>query len=263
MKSLVLIIAAIALIGCATQVGSVKGPPSLLIGSMPEDDTKIPVVHLYALDDYMRHLMESLGKEVPTQDESSRWTMPVGFIKAKPLPEVQSDRHQKEIDTSRRLYDEGKYIEAAKAVQTALKDEPENLFILECYARALYRMDTYRPASYEVYRRLISLLDSKEKKTTILLDSWFLEVYWKYGTLLMDRGEWEKAAFEISRALAICFSQNDTQPFILQAYSYLTKAYFHMGRYDVSKYYADAALQINPKNEYVKYYLEQIKEKHP
>ena len=188
--------------------------------------------------------------------------MPVGFTRAEPLPEVQSDRHQKEIDTSRRLYDEGKYIEAAKTVQAALKDEPSNVFILECYARALYRMDPYRPASYEVYRRLISLLDNKEEKTTILLDSWFKEAYWKYGTLLMDRGEWEKAAFEISRALAICFSQNDMQPFILQAYSYLTKAYFHMERYDVAKYYADAALQINPKNEYVKYYLDQIKENH-
>jgi tetratricopeptide (TPR) repeat protein len=55
---------------------------------------------------------------------------------------------------------------------------------------------------------------------------------------------------------------NDAQPFVLQAYSYLTKAYFNLGRYDVAKYYADAALWINPKNEYVKYYLDQIRGKH-
>jgi tetratricopeptide (TPR) repeat protein len=155
------------------------------------------------------------------------------------------------------------YIEAAKAVQGALKDEPDNEFLLECYARALYRTDTYRPVSYEFYQRLISLLDSRDQKSTVALDSWFMEAYWKYGTLLMDRGEWEKAAFEISRALAISFSLNETQPFVPQAYSYLTKAYLHIGRYDVAKYYADAALQIDPKNEYVKYYLHQIDGKNP
>jgi hypothetical protein len=36
-----------------------------------------------------------------------------------------------------------------------------------------------------------------------------------------------------------------------------------MRRYDVAKYYGDAALQIDPKNEYVKYYLDQIKGKLP
>jgi len=263
MKRMLLIIAAAALIGCATQAGSVKGPSSSLIGSVPEDFRKMPVVHLYALDDHMRCVMKSPGKETPVQSQSSRWTVPVGIGKAEPRPQVQSRLHQKELDASRRLYDEGKYIEAAKAVQAALKDEPENEFLLECYARALYRTDTYRPVSYEFYHRLISLLDSKVEKSTIGLDSWFLEAYWKYGTLLMDRGEWEEATFEISRALAISFGLNDPQPFALQAYSYLTKAYFHMGRYDVAKYYADVALQINPKNEYVKYYLDQIKGKHP
>ena len=264
MKKIILIIAAMALIGCATQAGPVKGPPSSLIGPPPQDLTTLPIVRLYALDDHMRLMMKAQGKEVPTGTDSSRWNVPVGVGEVQPLPAVQSARHQKEIDASRRLYDEGKYVEAAKAVQEALKDEPENEFLLECYARALYRAETYRPASYEFYRRLISLLDSRmDEKTTIHLDSWFMEAYWKYGTLLMDRREWEKAAFEISRALAISFMHNDAQPFVPQAYSYLTEAYFHMGRYDVAKYYADAALQINPQNEYVKYYLDQIKRKHP
>lgn len=258
MKKIILIMAAIALIGCATQGGQVNGPPSSLIGSLPEDGRKMPVVHLYAFDDYMRGVVKSQGKEMPLDSELSRWTIPVGMATIKSRPAVQSRRHQNEIDMSRRLYDEGKYIDAAKAVHNALKDEPENEFILECYARALYRTDTYRPESFELYRRLISLLDSRDQKSTIALDSWFMEAYWKYGTLLMDTREWEKAAFEISRALAISFSLNDAQPFALQAYSYLTKAYFHMGRYDTAKYYAGAALEINPKNEYVKYYLDQI-----
>lgn len=264
MKKIILIIAAMALFGCATQAGPLKGPPSYLIGPLPQDLSTIPIVRLYALDDHMRRIMKSRGEEMRVQPESSRWNVPVGVGEAQPLPAIQSVRHQKEIDASRKLYDEGKYIEAAKAVQEALKDEPENEFLLECYARALYRTNTYRPASYEFYKRLISLLDSKaDEKTTIYMDSWFMEAYWKYGTLLMDRGEWEKAAFEISRALAISFMHNDAQPFVPQAYSYLTKAYYYLGRYDVAKYYADAALQINPKNEYVKYYLDQIQGKHP
>ena len=264
MKRILLIIAAIALIGCATQAGLVKEPPSSLIAPLPEKATNIPIVHLYALDDHMRRMMKAQGKEVAIDSDLSHWTVPAGMAEAQPRPAVQSARHQKEIDTSKKLYNEGKYIEAAKAVQAALKDEPENQFLLECYARALYRTDTYRPASFEFYRRLISSLDSKaDEKTTIHLDSWFMEAYWKYGTLLMDIGEWERAAFEISRALAISFMHNDAQPFVPQAYSYLTEAYFHMGRYDVAKYYADVALQINPQNEYVKYYLDQIKGKHP
>jgi tetratricopeptide (TPR) repeat protein len=261
MKKFILIIAAISLIGCATQAGQVKGPPSSLIGLMPEDDRKMPVVHLYALDDYMRGVMKSQGKDMPLESESSRWTIPVGMATVEPRPAVQSLHHQNEIDQSKRLYDEGKYIDAANAVHEALKDEPENEFILECYARALYRTDTYRPESFELYRRLISLLDSKDQKSTIALNSWFMEAYWKYGTLFMDRRDWERAAFEMSRALAISFSLNDPQPFALQAYSYLTKAYYQMGRYDVARYYADAALQINPKNEYVKFYLDQIERK--
>lgn len=246
------------------EVRSIKGPSSSLIGPPPQDLTKIPIVHLYALDDRMRLMMKSQGKEAIKDSDSARWTVPVGVGKAQPLPVVQSERHQKEIDTSRRLYNEGKYIEAAKAVQAALKDESENEFLLECHAHALYRSDTYRPASYEFYNRLISQLDSKsDKKTTIPLDSWFMEAYWKYGTLLMDREEWENATYEISRALAISFMNNNAQPFVLQAYSYLTKAYFQLGRYGEATYYADAALQINPKNEYVKYYLDQIQGRHP
>ena len=264
MKKIILIILAIALIGCATKARQVKEPPFSLIPLLPENATNILVVHLYALDDNMRRMMKAQGKEVPTDPDLSRWTIPVGLVKAQPLPAVQSARHQKEIDTSRRLYEDGKYIEAAKAVYAALKDEPEDEFLLECYARVLYRIDTYRPASYEFYKRLISRLDSKvDETTTIYLDSWFMEAYWKYGTLLMDIGEWERAAYEISRALAISFSQNQVQPFVPQAYSYLTKANFHMRRYDVAKYYGDAALQIDPKNEYVKYYLDQIKGKLP
>jgi hypothetical protein len=166
MKRILLIVAAVALVGCATQAGPVKGPPSSLIGSIPDDGRKMPVVHLYALDDEMRRMMKIQGIEVLTDSDSSRWTVPVGMGKAQPLPTVQSARHQNEIDTSRQLYDEEKYIEAAKAVQAALKDEPENEFLLECYARALYRTDTYRPTSYEFYRRLISLLDSKTDEKT-------------------------------------------------------------------------------------------------
>jgi tetratricopeptide (TPR) repeat protein len=264
MKKLILIISAIALIGCATPVRQVREPSSSLIPPMSEKGTNIAVIHLYALDDYMRRLMKAQGKEVPINPDLSEWTLPTGMVQPQPLPAVQSVRHQKEIDTSRRLYEEGKYVEAAKAVQAALKDEPDNEFILECYARALYRTDTYRPASYEFYRRLISLLDSKaNEKTTIPLDSWFMEAYWKYGTLLMDMGDWERAAFEISRALAISIIHNDVQGFVPQAYSYLTKAYFHLTRYDVAKYYAEAALQIDPNNEYVKYYLDEIKVEHP
>lgn len=261
MKRVLVAIAMVSMFGCVTQQQASKAPSYTSIGQPPNPESKIPTVCLYALDDHMRRVAKSQGKEPPEGADPCSWTPPVGLAKAQPLPVVQSERHQKEIDASRRLYDEGKYVDAAKAVQVAVKEEPENEFLLECYARALYRTDTYRQASFAVYKRLITLLDRKEDPTNIGMDVWFVEAYWKYGTLLMDRKEWGMAAFEISRALATTFMVNQDSAFALQAYSYLAEAYFHMGRYDVAKYYAEVALRINPKNEYAKYYLERAKSK--
>lgn len=266
MKNFVLLIVVAALIGCAPQETMVKGPSPSLIGPLPREGANLPVVRLYALEDHVRRLMKVDGKEAPDESGSSHWTVPLMVRHLEPVPRVQSERHQKEIDASKKLYREENYIGAVRALQEAVKDEPENPFILNWYARALYRTDAYRPESYVYYDRLISLLDrsmsqSHGEKYVISMDAWFTGAYWKYGTLLMDRGKWKKAAFEISRALALCFSQNDPQPFFLQAYSYLAKAYYHMGLYDVAKYYADAALLISPANEFAKYYLRQIEEK--
>jgi tetratricopeptide (TPR) repeat protein len=261
MKRILVVIAIVSIFGCATQQEASRAPSSTSIGHTPNPDSKIPTVCLYALDDHMRRVTKSLGKEPPEGADPCSWTPPVALAKAQPLPVVQSERHQKEIDASMRLYEEGKYVEAARAVHAAVKDEPENEFLLECYARALYRTDSYRQSSFEIYKRLITLLDRKEEPSNIGMDVWFVEAYWKYGTLLMDRHEWEKAAFEISRALATSYMVNQGQAFALQAYSYLAEAYFHMGRYDVAKYYAEVALQINPKNEYAQYYLDRAKDK--
>src|SRR5206468_22419 len=127
---------------------------------------------------------------------------PVGDVQ--PLPVVVSDHHQAALVEAERLYARQEYAAALAALEPAYRDEPTNPFVLEAYGRALYRQRA-RERAFEVYRKLVDLLDaewSTDNGKTVTIDLWFVDAYWKVGTLHIDRAEWERAAFEISRALA-------------------------------------------------------------
>lgn len=183
-----------------------------------------------------------------------------------PYPETFSKVYNKEILKSKELYAQKNYQEAANILKVAIKREPDNPFILEAYAKALYWQDL-RQESFAYYKRLIELLDSTPKKlepdnapaNAVVLDSWFQDAYWKYGTLLLDMGEWESAALEISRCLAMTQHKCSSQPAAcIQAYSYLTEAYFEMKQYNIAKYYAEVTLKMDPANQYVKSYVSRM-----
>jgi hypothetical protein len=94
---------------------------------------------------------------------------------------------------------------------------------------------------------------------------WFFEAYWKLGSLYLDHKEYEKAVFEISRGMyAIAILKTD-QPIYEQVYeqqlSYLCEAYYFLGNYRFAKYFACKALEINRKNDYVLWFLAQMKDK--
>ncbi len=177
-----------------------------------------------------------------------------------PLPAPLSARHQTAIETAEEHYAARQYDAALAAIEPAYRDEPENPFVLEVYARTLYRMDR-RVESFAPYQRLVALLDAQRVTIpgaggprSVVIDAWFADAYWKLGTLYMDRAEYDKAAFEISRCLAIGRPVPDV--FLDQAYSYLTKAHYHLGDYATAGAIGRLALRRNPRNEYVRPFLD-------
>lgn len=195
----------------------------------------------------------TLASEVPPGTVVAAGT-PLGQIQD--APERLSDKHHEAILRAYALYDQRRYADALSQIEPLYQDEPKNPFILEIYARTLFRTNQ-RAQAFKLYRALIDMLDTEVTlpKETVPVDAWFIDAYWKLGILYLDRGEYENAAFEISRALAITFEQN---PALEQALAYLCEAYFHLADYDASKYYANETLRINPNNTHVVSYLSQM-----
>jgi tetratricopeptide (TPR) repeat protein len=180
---------------------------------------------------------------------------PVGDVQ--PLPVVVSDRHQAELVGAESLYGRQQYGAALAMLEPAYRDEPTNPFVLEAYGRTLYRQRE-RARAFEVYRTLVDLLDAEWQAgpAAVTVDLWFVDAYWKVGTLHMDRAEWERAAFEISRALAGGFAGEWLA--VDQALAYLIRAYHEMGRRDIARYYAERALERNPKHPIAQRYLDPL-----
>ena len=173
-----------------------------------------------------------------------------------PWPAVLSDHHQTALVEAAKLYDRAEYGLALAVLEPAYREEPTNPFVLEAYGRALYRQQQREPA-FAVYRKLIDLLDAEwatDRPEAVTVDLWFVDAYWKVGTLHIDRLEWDRAAFEISRALSGGFMWERLA--VDQALSYLIRAYHEMDRRDVARYYAERALEQNPKNPLARRYLD-------
>ena len=220
--------------------------------------TKAPrALTLYALQGREVRLAHLGHTSVPTvADTVVAAGRPVGDVQ--PWPAVLSDHHQAALVEAEALYGKQDYVAAQAVLDPAYRDEPTNPFVLEAYGRALYRQGA-RERAFPIYRRLVDLLDAEwrtDAATAVTVDVWFVDAYWKVGTLHMDRAEWERAAFEISRALAGGFMWERLA--VDQALSYLTKAYAEMDRRDVAKYYAERALERNPRNTFVKRYLDPL-----
>lgn len=179
--------------------------------------------------------------------------------KVAPYPTPRSDKFENEIEQSQSLYGQGKYYEAMKALEDAYKNESNNPFILNSYACAMYKIDSLRPKSRKIYLELIEYLDNLHlaEQNIIVIDMWFAEAYWKFGTLLLDIGEYKKAIIEIQKAI-YALLQTSPKLFQEQAYSYLTEAYYFLNECDKMKYFGYETLNVNSNNQYVLEFINEI-----
>lgn len=176
-----------------------------------------------------------------------------------PWPKVVSKKYDKEYRKSLRLYDESKFKNAADILKKAVEREPDNHFILNQYARSLYRIKDHRESSFLVYRNLVKRLDAQlPAEKGLKLDMWFLEAYWKLGTLYMDRKEYREAIRQIAKI--ILGTNNRMNPLLReQAFSYITEAYYYLGQQDNVAYYGAYTLRLNPESKYVLEFMRQSK----
>ncbi|MDR6563138.1 MULTISPECIES: hypothetical protein [unclassified Arcicella] len=196
------------------------------------------------------------------------------FGKTAPFPNVLSKKFDKTIKQSQVFYKRRDFVNAYKILEKAYKEEPNNLFVLENYAKALYKIDKLKAKSFEVYKSLIeksdkinigrdSLLIVKKEGQLIpqsndeilLIDAWFPEAYWKLGTLYMDEMNWEKAMIEIGRFLHLCTDNNENKAVLEQAMAYLAECAFELHNEELTSLYVKKTLAINANNTYVKNFI--------
>ena len=173
-------------------------------------------------------------------------------------PRRLSPHHHDTIIRARGLYAQGRYADAAALLGPAYTNEPDNRFVMDEYARTLYWIDGRRDESFVVYRKLIEALDREygTSDTVVAVDAWFLESYWKIGNLYLDHGEWERAAFEITRSASLGTLRDPAQ--IEQLFTDLAEAYVHLDRPDLARWSAQQVLRIKPRSAEVLRYLYQL-----
>lgn len=205
-----------------------------------------------------RHLR--LMRLVPYRPDSAARPIAAGepIGKVEDFPARLSARHHATILKARDLYGRRQFVEAAALLARAYADEPDNPFVANEYARTLFWIDDRRDECFRVYRRLIEQLDRQHgtNDSVVAVDAWFSEAYWKVASLYLDRGEWEPAAFEITRSLAIRFGGPDAG--LEQVFTYLAEAYVHLGRAELARWSAGQALRVNPRSADALEYLYQL-----
>ena len=172
----------------------------------------------------------------------------IGVVES--LPTIQSECHQDLLEAARQLYARGQYLQAALIVRPAVVSEPENPFVLNEYARALFRVDSLRMESGRTYERLTTLLNRpfSSDPSALVVDFWFRDAHWKLAMLYLDIEDYSKAFIELVKVHLTRPTEPEARE---QLNAYFAEAAFHMGDQAGADWFVRKTLAINPKNEYV------------
>jgi len=191
-----------------------------------------------------------------------------------PLPTVITYNGQASFEEASANYNAGNFTAALELLGALEKEDPHNPFILNDIARTLYRL-ARREESFQVYSKLQEVLKRGYSfpagapalqgtevpgENQILIDLWFVESYWKIGSLHMDREEWDLAIENISVIAYLRFQSmqklKTSQDRLLaeQAFSYLTEAYYFKQNVPLNHFFYCRTRLVNPANTYVEKY---------
>ncbi|MCG8572364.1 MAG: hypothetical protein MJB14_19710 [Spirochaetes bacterium] len=248
-----------------------------------------PFIYLIYHKDIMINHFILEGKNIPTTITETNFR---GELE--PYPQIDDDQIYQRLQIAYQAYDNKEYHQAAQILNQLYKKDKSNPFLLNQYARALYwsnskksfriykkliqlldhpvhkkgnyfYIDTskYQDLPQQIHHPeiatemtdLYNQLNKKFKTQYNTIDVWFIEAYWKIGTLYLDRKDYLSGAYYITKAL---FLLNNNPKLAEQAFGYLAESYYFLDKPALSLYCAEITKQINPENKYVEYFIDQI-----
>lgn len=163
------------------------------------------------------------------------------------------------------FYAERKFNEAVTILEPAIKTEKNNPFLLNFYAKSLYAANK-RKESFKAYLNLISLIDAEETLNSdgshnlVIIDTWFLEAYWKISTLYLEAQDYEKSIYYNRKMLDVITLGNtyynpNMITYNISALSYLAEAYYFLKNKEANHFYVCETLKLDKNNKDVLQFL--------
>lgn len=141
-----------------------------------------------------------------------------------------------------------------------LGKEPDNLFFLQQMAATTYRMGK-NEESLQLHLLLMERIKNLHPEIRgEIVDLWFLDSYYRLGTLYLDKKDWDQAILNIRKIYD--FSSSPRHPgkeharlLLEQAAGFLTEATFHNKDRKANHYYYCQTLSLDRENTYIAPYL--------
>lgn len=191
--------------------------------------------------------------------------------KLRPLPKPLTPNDEL-FEQGQELYNKQDLKGAVKAFLQIYKMDKKNPFVINALARTYYRVEGESGRAINAYIELIKIIEkgyfesekyavtistSDDKpQATVVIDPWFLESYWKLGTLYLDYQDYPRAVFEMSKMYYYEFKasldvREADRPMATQLFAYLTEAHFHLKNKAANNYFFCRTKEVNPQNTYV------------
>ena len=193
----------------------------------------------------------------------------LGKLRPRPRPMTPNDDL---FQQGQELYAKKDYAGAVKIFLQVYKLDAKNPFVINALSRTYYNMEGQGSRSINGYLELMSIIeagyfDSEKYSVTIrlsknkpqaklVIDPWFIEAYWKLGTLYLDYQEYEKSVFEMSKIYYYEFHagielREAEQQMAKQLFGYLAEAHFHLKNKAANNYFICRTKEVDPQNTYV------------